>query len=94
MKLNPAEAKVPYAYSLLRETEGRAVLGALKKAEDEDKLIARFYNGGGEKVPVRLKDENGDLAVDVVKLNETDVLSRHVTGVQWVGYNQIFTCKF
>ena len=94
MKLNPAEAKVPYAYSLLRETEGRVVLGALKKAEDEDKLIARFYNGGGEKVPVRLKDENGDLAVDVVKLNETDVLSRHVTGVQWVGYNQIFTCKF
>ena len=94
MKLNPAEAKVPYAYSLLRETEGRAVLGALKKAEDEDKLIARFYNGGGEKVPVRLKDGNGDLAVDVVKLNETDVLSRHVTGVQWVGYNQIFTCKF
>lgn len=43
---------------------------------------------------MRLKDGNGDLAVDVVKLNETDVLSGHVTGVQWVGYNHIFTCKF
>lgn len=94
MKLNPAEVKVPYAFSLLSETEGRVVLSALKKAEDEDKLIARFYNGCGEKVPMRLKDGNGDLTVDVVKLNETDVLSGHVTGDQWVGYNQIVTCKF
>ena len=94
MKLNPSEVKVPYAFSLLSETEGRVVLSALKKAEDEDKLIARFYNGWGEKAPMRLKDGNGDLTVDVVKLNETDVLSGHVTGDQWVGYNQIVTCKF
>lgn len=94
MKLNPSEVKVPYAFSLLSETEGRVVLSALKKAEDEDKLIARFYNGCGEKAPMRLKDGNGDLTVDVVKLNETDVLSGHVTGDQWVGYNQIVTCKF
>lgn len=94
MKLNPSEVKVPYAFSLLSETEGRVVLSALKKAEDEDKLIARFYNGWGEKNPMRLKDGNGDLTVDVVKLNETDVLSGHVTGDQWVGYNQIVTCKF
>ena len=94
MKLNPSEVKVPYAFSRLSETEGRVVLSALKKAEDEDKLIARFYNGCGEKAPMRLKDGNGDLTVDVVKLNETDVLSGHVTGDQWVGYNQIVTCKF
>ena len=94
MKLNPSEVKVPYAFSLLSETEGRVVLSALKKAEDEDKLIARFYNGWGEKAPMRLKDGNGDLTVDVVKLNETDVLSGHVTGYQWVVYNQIVTFKF
>ncbi len=94
MKLNPADVGVPYSFSLMRETEGQAVLSALKKAEDEEKLVARFYNGGQGEASLKLEDGDGDLAVDIVKLNEADVLRAHETGRQKIGYNQILTCKF
>lgn len=94
MKLNPADVSVPYRFSLMRETEGQAVLSVLKKAEDEEKLIARFYNGGGDEAFFRLEGADGELAADLVKLNETDVIKNQVTGRQRIGYNQVVTCKF
>lgn len=94
MKLNPSDVKVPCAYSLMRETEGQAVLSVLKKAEGEEKLIARFFNGNADEASLRLEGPGGELAVDLVKLNEQDVLTEHVTGSQKIGYNQIVNCKF
>lgn len=94
MKLNPSDVKVPCAYSLMRETEGQAVLSVLKKAEGEEKLIARFFNGNADEASLRLEGPDGELAVDLVKLNEQDVLAEHVTGSQKIGYNQIVNCKF
>ncbi len=44
MKLNPAEIRVPYQYSLLNIEEKRLILSALKKAEKADELILRCYN--------------------------------------------------
>lgn len=44
MKLNPAEIKVPYQYSLLKIEEKGLILSALKKAEKTEELILRCYN--------------------------------------------------
>lgn len=94
MKLNPSDVNVPCAYSLMRETEGQAVLSVLKKAEGEEKLIARFFNGSSGEASLRLEGADGELAVDLVKLNERDVLKERLTGSLRIGYNQIINCKF
>ncbi|MEZ8576574.1 mannosylglycerate hydrolase [Vibrio splendidus] len=44
MKLNVGEQNLPMSFSLLSKQQSGAVLSVLKKAEDEDALIMRFYN--------------------------------------------------
>ena len=44
MKLNVAEQNMPAAYSLFCKPVEGAVLSAVKKAEDDNALIVRFYN--------------------------------------------------
>ncbi|WP_059103702.1 mannosylglycerate hydrolase [Shouchella shacheensis] len=44
MKLNPEAVHTPATFSLLHERSPEAVLSTLKKAENEEKLVLRFYN--------------------------------------------------
>ena len=44
MKLNVAEQNMPASYCLFSKGVNGAVLSAVKKAEDDDALIVRFYN--------------------------------------------------
>jgi mannosylglycerate hydrolase len=44
MKLNPENVQTPLTFSLLKETNSNAVLSVLKKAENEDALVLRFFN--------------------------------------------------
>lgn len=93
MKLNPSGLNLPYTYSLFRETEKKTVLSVLKKAEEDNKLIVRFYNGSCGESWLRIQDNGRDVVMDQVKLNETDCVKKEVSGKQRVGYNEIVTYK-
>lgn len=56
-------------------------------------LIVISVRGENDRL-IEIAREAKALAVDLVKLNETDVLKTQVTGPQRIGYNQIVTCKF
>lgn len=47
MKLNPISFNVPDSYSLLK-LEGKSVVSAIKKAEDQNKLVIRIFNPSRE----------------------------------------------
>lgn len=48
MKLNPVSFNTPDFYSLV-SSEGKAVISAVKKAEDQDRLVIRIFNPSCEK---------------------------------------------
>lgn len=105
MKLNPSDLKTPYRYSLFTETEKETVLSVLKKAEEDDSLILRIYNGKRKISCLRVQGENQnvdldgeqsdsrDVVMEQVKLNETDCVKKEVFGKQQIGYNEIVTYK-
>ncbi|WP_058486554.1 mannosylglycerate hydrolase [Defluviitalea phaphyphila] len=50
MKLNSSEIQLPYEYSLFKQEDIDIVLSVVKKAEQDDGLIIRYFNGtDGEK---------------------------------------------
>jgi mannosylglycerate hydrolase len=44
MRLNPEDVKTPLSFSFLQETSSDTVLSVLKKAENEDHFVLRFFN--------------------------------------------------
>ncbi len=93
MKLNPSGLNTPYHYTLFTETEGRAVISALKKAEDEDCLILRFFNGDEDRCGVRIQCQGRDVPMEQVKLNERDCIKEDASGLQQIGCNEVVTFK-
>ena len=43
MKLNPVSFSTPESYSVMN-AEGKAVISAVKKAEDQNRLVIRLFN--------------------------------------------------
>lgn len=93
MKLNPSDLNLPYRYSLFQELENKAVLSVLKKAEEEERLILRFFNGSQDACYVRVQDQDGDVVMDQVKLNETDCVQPKVSGRRQIGCNEVVTFR-
>lgn len=54
MKLNPAKFTLPATYSLLCDNNSDAVLSCAKKAEEQDGIILRYYNGTEESAELKL----------------------------------------
>jgi mannosylglycerate hydrolase len=44
MRLNAEDVKTPLSFSFLQESTSNTVLSVLKKAENEDRFVLRFYN--------------------------------------------------
>ena len=91
MKLNIEEKTVPYEYSLLKEIECKAVLSTLKKAENNESIIIRFFNGSESNIDIELlsKYEN----IDEVKLDENTVVSKSIENRDMLNINEIKTYK-
>lgn len=70
MKLNAAEVKVPYSFSLLHMTGDNVVMGALKKAEQQEALIFRCYNPAREEKQLIMEIEN--CSIWSARLDETE----------------------
>lgn len=68
MKLNPSDQTVPYCFSLFKEEKHEIIISTLKKAERENGLILRFYNGGSEKKSWKLS--GSFTSMEAVNLNE------------------------
>ncbi|MCI8658831.1 MAG: mannosylglycerate hydrolase [Lachnospiraceae bacterium] len=93
MKLNSSDIKVPCQCSLFEETEGETVLSTLKKAEEDNRLIARFYNGARADRNIRIQKGNKDVVLEQVKLNERECVEKDITGKRSIRYNQVVTYK-
>ncbi|MDO5417559.1 MAG: mannosylglycerate hydrolase [Lachnospiraceae bacterium] len=93
MKLNSSGREVPYTCSLLAETEGKAVMSVLKKAEREDALIIRFFNGEESSIPVCVQKDGKNVQLDEVKLDETTSVQAGINGIRELGRNQVVTYK-
>lgn len=77
MKLNAAEVTVPYSFSLFRMVGDEVIMGALKKAEQQEALIYRCYNPAREEKQLRVEMENG--SVRSARLDETEEVEE-ITG--------------
>lgn len=93
MKLNPSEFQTPYRFSLLKEQHGEAVLSVLKKAEDEDALILRFYQGHHDDAHISLYKDGAILYVKQVCLDESDQGELCKADSLPIKKNQILTVK-
>jgi alpha-mannosidase len=67
------EGTLPPVYSFLRTEFDRVIVSAIKKAEDDDALIVRFYEWAGKEGDVSLA-----LNADVKSATETDLMERQV----------------
>ncbi|MGL4605967.1 MAG: mannosylglycerate hydrolase [Eubacteriaceae bacterium] len=74
MKLNDVEFNTPYHYSLLTEGNEKMILSTVKKAEGENGLIIRGYNGTTKDIQVDFQF-NDELELKEVKLDETKKIS-------------------
>ncbi|MFI8685833.1 mannosylglycerate hydrolase [Rossellomorea sp. NPDC077527] len=73
MKLNSSGIVTPTVYSLLEETSADVVLSTLKKAEEENRLLIRFYNPTEEEVEGSFRFHYQEGQIDEVKLNEEPI---------------------
>lgn len=83
MKLNPVEFNAPNNYSLFSEKNNTIVLSVLKKAEENDGLIVRYFNGTSRDIFAKLVYEgkvqksnlNEDLVGNIV--NDEEILVKY-----------------
>lgn len=74
MKLNASSIDTPWNYSLMEMGQKMGpVLSTLKKAEDGERLIARFYNPYMQPANAEIKASQWHLSKEV-KLNENDIV--------------------
>ena len=77
MKLNAVDFETPYTYSLLKETNADVTLSVVKKAEKEDALVVRFFNGTNETKSASLEVKGAKTAYETnlneVKTNDVDL---------------------
>lgn len=93
MKLNQASFQVPSHFSLLQEKEGKAVLSALKKSEDENCLIMRFYQGSEDQAAIALEKDGNALPAILTGLDEKENLDTCEDGRVMIRKNQVVTLK-
>ena len=67
------EGALPPMYSFLRTDSDRVIVSAIKKAEDDNSLIVRFYEWAGKEGDVSLA-----LNADVKSAAETDLMERPI----------------
>ncbi|MYL20187.1 mannosylglycerate hydrolase [Halobacillus litoralis] len=70
MKLNASGLETPGVYSLLQEGNDGAVLSTLKKAEEEDRLLLRFFNPKEKEEEVAFQLSSKAENIQEAKLNE------------------------
>ena len=70
MQVEPHEGLLPTGHSFLAVDNGHVVVTAMKKAEDGDALIIRFYEWAGKAGRVKLTVPPGATAASVVNLME------------------------
>ena len=83
MQLEPHEGKRPAEFSFVSVSNPNVVLTAVKKAEDADGLIFRFYEWAGTSGDVRIGLPGGATSATLTNLMETPAGSAlSVTGNQ------------
>ncbi|PZE21145.1 mannosylglycerate hydrolase [Paenibacillus xerothermodurans] len=70
MKLNPSGIHTPASYSFLREVQPGVVLSTLKKAENSNRFVLRFYNPTDEVTTALFHFTPAVMAAQTVNLNE------------------------
>ncbi|MDC3411887.1 glycosyl hydrolase-related protein [Aquibacillus sp. 3ASR75-11] len=78
MKLNRADVKTPLEYSFLKETNTNVVLSTLKKAEDGDQFLLRFYNPTDTEKTAQYEFGRSINQAQLANLNEEPKSSVHV----------------
>jgi alpha-mannosidase len=71
MAVTPHSGQLPATHSFVELTPDSVVLTAMKKCEDDDAVLVRFYEWAGRQSDVRLK-----LAANATRAVETDLLER------------------
>jgi alpha-mannosidase len=67
------DGTLPAEYSFVKIESDNVVLTAVKKSEDDDSLILRFYEWAGKEVDVKLQLPGG-----VRSASETDLMERPI----------------
>jgi mannosylglycerate hydrolase len=70
MKLNEANFTTPYNYSLLKEDNNQVTLSTLKKSEEDNGLLIRFFNGTNEAQKAQFTINKDVKASYMTNLNE------------------------
>ncbi|MBE7182135.1 MAG: hypothetical protein INR71_13195 [Terriglobus roseus] len=70
MQVTEHEGSLPAEHSFAGTEGGHVVLTALKKSEDSNALIARFYEWAGQSGEVTLRTPDGVKSAEVVNLME------------------------
>jgi alpha-mannosidase len=83
MQVEKHEGALPAEHSFVSTSNDNIIVSALKKAEDDNSLILRFYEWAGKTGDVKLQIPSG-----AVSANETDLMEKPVGSVP-VGNNQV-----
>ena len=73
MRLNKANVNTPLEYSFFKEVDPNVVLSTLKKAENEDRFVLRFYNPTSEETSASFEFNRRIGQANVINLNEKAV---------------------
>jgi len=76
MQAQKHEGTLPGEHSFVRVEADNVVLTAIKKSEDDDSLLLRFYEWAGREVDVRLK-----LPAGAQSASETDLMERSIASL-------------
>lgn len=79
MKLNAVEFETPYKFSLLNEENKDITLSTLKKSEDNDGLIMRFFNGTDS---VKFANININADYELRKVSEVNLNEDSIDSVE------------
>ncbi|SEN00323.1 mannosylglycerate hydrolase [Lihuaxuella thermophila] len=70
MKMNKADVKTPARYSFLKEVQPEVVMSTLKKAENSDQFVLRFFNPTDEEKTASFQLTTSGRQVYTANLNE------------------------
>ncbi|MBA5850208.1 hypothetical protein H2684_02620 [Clostridium sp. cel8] len=73
MKLNEVDFTTPYSYSLLKEESKRVTLSTLKKSEEKNGLLIRFFNGTEESQKAEFSINKNIKEAYMANLNENKI---------------------